>query len=445
MGFYDRILGKKKPISGSSAKEEVLPGRSAAPDVPDKNGIDKADALTWVNKGDALVGSSMYAEAIQCYDKALELNQRFQEVWNNKGLALARTGRYAEAIKCYDKALELKPDDEEVIYNKGIALAQLGQFPDAIANYDKLLEINPKDASSWCGKGDVLFESGNFEEALRAYDKAIEINPKDETVWNNRGLTLVKLNRFSEAIESYDKAIEINPAVEKIWSNKGLALVRMKQAEEKIDLQKTASSMPGGEKTESFTEDKPDEQPAILKPEVSEMKTDLIRVESEFKETEQVELPVIESVKEAKPETSVEKPDLKGGEISKESLEHLVTGNTLYSMGKYEEAIDSFDKSLQTDPGNATVWNNKGLALTRSGKFDDAVICYDKAIQIDPNDYVFFNNKGNTLYKKGTIKEAMESYESAFKLNPESRTAKKGIEMCLKSLKKSGKQRRNIR
>lgn len=106
MGFYDRLFGKKKAASVSSAKDYSKKAE---------------DASVCIDKGNALVESSMYAEAIQCYEKALEINPKLTEAWNNKGLALARTGRYAEAIQCYDKAIELKPDDQEVMYNKGIS------------------------------------------------------------------------------------------------------------------------------------------------------------------------------------------------------------------------------------------------------------------------------------------------------------------------------------
>jgi tetratricopeptide (TPR) repeat protein len=232
---------------------------------------------------------------------------------------------------------------------------------------------NAEDASVLVDRGNALVENGMYAEAIQCYDKALEINPKDETVWNNRALTLVRLNRFSEAIESYDKALEINPTVEKIWSNKGLVLARMKQTDGKIDLQKIVSSM----------------------------------------------------------------PESREQEIAKKSMEHMVMGNTMYSMGKYKDAIDSFNESLQIEPGNNIAWNNKGLALAKSGKIDEAIACYDKALQIEPNDHVILNNKGNALYKKGNIKEALKSYEAAFELNPESKTAIKGMEMCLESLKKS--------
>ncbi|HEY9205282.1 MAG TPA: tetratricopeptide repeat protein, partial [Candidatus Methanoperedens sp.] len=138
-------------------------------------------------------------------------------------------------------------------------------------------------------------------------------------------------------------------------------------------------------------------------------------------------------------ETLIDKPGpISSGEIE-QSTESVVYGNELFSMEKYEEAIKSFDKSLQIDPGNNTAWNNKGMALARSGKFAEAIQCYDKALEINPDDYVVLNNKGSTLYKKGNIKEAMECYKSALDLNAESGTAIHGMEICLKYLKKSMK------
>jgi tetratricopeptide (TPR) repeat protein len=64
-----------------------------------------------------------YNEAIQCYDKALEINPRDAKAWNNKGLAYADMNKYNEAIQCYDKALEINPRDAEAWYNKGLAYA----------------------------------------------------------------------------------------------------------------------------------------------------------------------------------------------------------------------------------------------------------------------------------------------------------------------------------
>src|SRR3972149_4841392 len=115
------LFGRKKTTPENKSKEVITPKETVVlTDTPLKNG--QESALMWNNKGNALVENSMYADAIKCYDKALEINPKLPEVLNNKGLALARTERQLEAIECYDKGLEIKPGDMEIIYNKGIAL-----------------------------------------------------------------------------------------------------------------------------------------------------------------------------------------------------------------------------------------------------------------------------------------------------------------------------------
>jgi tetratricopeptide (TPR) repeat protein len=50
---------------------------------------------------------SKYDEAIQAYDKAIELNPQFATPWYNKGLALKELGLITDANKVFSKAKEL--------------------------------------------------------------------------------------------------------------------------------------------------------------------------------------------------------------------------------------------------------------------------------------------------------------------------------------------------
>jgi tetratricopeptide (TPR) repeat protein len=58
---------------------------------------------------------------------------------------------------------------------------------------------------------------------------------------------------------------------------------------------------------------------------------------------------------------------------------------SLNNLGKFEEAIKSFDKAIELDPNFAAVYNHKGWTLTKMGKFHEAIAFYDKAIALDPN------------------------------------------------------------
>ena len=61
----------------------------------------------WYNKGIDLDAMGRYEDAINCYDKAIEIDPLYALTWYNKGLALQALHRYAEADAAFDRAKKL--------------------------------------------------------------------------------------------------------------------------------------------------------------------------------------------------------------------------------------------------------------------------------------------------------------------------------------------------
>lgn len=61
-------------------------------------------------------------------------------------------------------------------------------------------------------------------------------------------------------------------------------------------------------------------------------------------------------------------------------------GTRLLEDGKYDEALECFDKALSLDPKNTHAWNQKGVALRSLGRYDEAIECFNKALEIVPKD-----------------------------------------------------------
>ena len=51
---------------------------------------------------------------------------------HNKAQALSTIEKYAEAIECYDKALEINPQNADAYYNKAQALSTIEKYAEAI-------------------------------------------------------------------------------------------------------------------------------------------------------------------------------------------------------------------------------------------------------------------------------------------------------------------------
>ena len=62
------------------------------------------------------------------------------------------------------------------------------------------------------------------------------------------------------------------------------------------------------------------------------------------------------------------------------------SGKKYLDEGDYNNALSFFDQALSQDPTNADLWNYKGIALRSLGRYDEALECYNKSLEIEPRD-----------------------------------------------------------
>ena len=72
--------------------------------------MDSIDEL--VKMGKKHLEDGRYDDALNLFQKAILLNQNDPDLWNLKGIALRSLGRYNEAIECFNKSLEIDPRDK---------------------------------------------------------------------------------------------------------------------------------------------------------------------------------------------------------------------------------------------------------------------------------------------------------------------------------------------
>lgn len=65
-----------------------------------------------VKKGKSLLVEGNFEDALAYFEQALLLNQNDPDIWNQKGAALRSLGRYDEALECFNKSLEMDPADK---------------------------------------------------------------------------------------------------------------------------------------------------------------------------------------------------------------------------------------------------------------------------------------------------------------------------------------------
>ena len=70
------------------------------------------EILDLVKKGQSFLKDGKFDDALGVFEQALLLNQNSPDLWNYKGVALRSLGRYEEAMECFNKSLEIDPRDK---------------------------------------------------------------------------------------------------------------------------------------------------------------------------------------------------------------------------------------------------------------------------------------------------------------------------------------------
>jgi len=195
-------------------------------------------AKEWTTRGNILYLHGQRSEAMQCYDKAIELDSRYMLAWNRKGQVLSeiddKKDCWNKALEIANKKLEANSIDGDAWYNKGFALIGLDKYDEALQASNKAIEIDPQNAMAWINEAYVLFRLGKYDEALQASNKAIEIDPQNAMAWSNKAGSLHRLGKYDEALQASNKAIEIDPQIAVAWSNKAGSLLRLGKYDEAL-------------------------------------------------------------------------------------------------------------------------------------------------------------------------------------------------------------------
>lgn len=200
-------------------------------------------AVDWFNRGMDNMNNRNYEEALDCFDEALRIDNKFALVLLQKEQIFCFRQEFREAIRYFNEIIELNLDQPsmmlELWVNKGICHRRIGEEENALKCYRKALEINPNDFDTWLNMGNVLTDLNRYDDALECLNSAIkladEANYESAKMRCNKGLVLGKLRRYNEAIEIIDEALEINPVYFPSWLARGLALKGLNKPRKAIE------------------------------------------------------------------------------------------------------------------------------------------------------------------------------------------------------------------
>ncbi|MDH5417925.1 MAG: tetratricopeptide repeat protein [Nitrosopumilus sp.] len=61
-------------------------------------------------------------------------------------------------------------------------------------------------------------------------------------------------------------------------------------------------------------------------------------------------------------------------------------GQSFMNAGKFDEALGFFEQALLLNQNDPDLWNHKGVALRSLGRYEESMECFNKSLEIEPRD-----------------------------------------------------------
>lgn len=105
--------------------------------------------------------------------RIVTITNPYTEIMMHHAVDLEVKGQYEDALETYDKILELDPREARAHHAKGDIYDLMGKFEEAIASYSSALEYDPFNAETWYNKGVTLQKMGRHEESAECMQQGV--------------------------------------------------------------------------------------------------------------------------------------------------------------------------------------------------------------------------------------------------------------------------------
>ena len=64
----------------------------------------------------------------------------------------------------------------------------------------------------------------------------------------------------------------------------------------------------------------------------------------------------------------------------------IILGKSKLEEGDFDKALDLFQQAILLDQKDPDLWNLTGITLRSMGRYNEAVECFNKSLSLDPRD-----------------------------------------------------------
>ena len=272
------------------------------------------------------------------YELHINSRQKVINTWYKEALELYLSGKPEKAEQKYKQILSFDVSQAEAWYNLGKLYYQTQRYQDALESLLRALELDSSKAIWHYELGVILEKLGAIPQAMRAYQEAIAIDPQWISAYNSLGNIWFEAGELEQAEFMYRQVLAACPDHCAGYINLGNILMAKHQIKEAIEAYEKALSL------------KPRDPDILHNLGVAfEAKNDQAEAYSYF-------------------------------------------GYSCYRQGNYQEAINYYQKFLETQTGDVAFYIALADCYKNLNQYTQAINIYEKAIKLYPkSDWLYFN------------------------------------------------------
>jgi protein O-GlcNAc transferase len=151
-------------------------------------------------------------------DAAQQFGKSF-DVYLFAGVIDYHRGLLLEAVESFEKALEISPNNQQALFNLGSILCDLSRYSDAMSMFNRLLKLNPTHMATLIKVSAIFDVTGNPSSCEQTCRIILKIQPTNVSGLNNLGNACKNCGKSEESLIYYKKALEINNTINVVRSN----------------------------------------------------------------------------------------------------------------------------------------------------------------------------------------------------------------------------------
>jgi tetratricopeptide (TPR) repeat protein len=183
--------------------------------------------LLRAREGAAAMIRGQFDKAVTLYDEALatpDVSKFVQaSIYSDRGVAKWRMKQTKEAIDDFNRAIELSPEIATAYNNRGNVLMDLGHPNEALKDFDRAITLSPSYGVAYNNQGNAYAAMHQYNEAFHAFRRATALMPQSAVAYNGRGRTHAELGRYHAAVRDLTRAITLDQKYAAAYRNRAEA------------------------------------------------------------------------------------------------------------------------------------------------------------------------------------------------------------------------------